>query len=328
MKRPLPPGHEQGSGGSEEEVPAPKRQKLDESAGIVLSAAAPVAAGEQAALEEGAHAKAGGFIEVNQQGSALQGPPLHSAEKTSEEPLSAKGTVPLCPPEDINRPKKLLVVGDGNFSFSLSLVQSGKISPADLTTTVLETEEEFQKRYGIEAWNRYPQKLVELGVKVVYGIDATCLTKYGLGVFQQVRWNFPHPIDHTSANRREGGARSLLQDFLSSVKMVLVSGDDAVGGDDCGTVVIVLVYGQWEQWGMQKMLRQQGSFQSRNTSEVIDLNNYPGYVPANGNHLQNKKPTRFNATAGRVFILDRKTHLGTAVYNGQNPSKSRAASQL
>lgn len=122
------------------------------------------------------------------------------AEKKQKKPkngakdkgLGRKPTVPFKPTD------KILLIGEGNFSFARALVVDPPSSlehlvPANVTATSYDSEE--------ACFSKYPdaQAIVstikQRGAEVLFGIDATKLQKYPVlrgRRWDRIVWNFPH----------------------------------------------------------------------------------------------------------------------------------------
>lgn|SRR6266404_2153153 len=93
---------------------------------------------------------------------------------------------------------KILLIGEGNFSFSLALLQHpppplDHLLPAHITATTYDTEDECYIKYS-EA-QEYVRVLRENGVQVLFSVDATKLEKTSAlkgKTFDRIVWNFPH----------------------------------------------------------------------------------------------------------------------------------------
>jgi 25S rRNA (uracil2634-N3)-methyltransferase len=125
----------------------------------------------------------------------------------------------LLTPEDLkpSEGNRILLLGEANFSFSLSLAKT--IGGTGITATSYESEEKIktQKRKAGENIS----KLKNEGVKVEHGIDATNLS-YKPNSFQNVVFNFPY-VPETS---RGGTAntKAMLNGFFGNVSNILQSG--------------------------------------------------------------------------------------------------------
>jgi 25S rRNA (uracil2634-N3)-methyltransferase len=87
---------------------------------------------------------------------------------------------------------KILLVGEGNFSFARSLLLS-PLPPHNITATAYDSEDECYTKYPDA--HEIVRGLRETGVCVLFGIDATRLEKCaGLKRrrWDRVVWNFPH----------------------------------------------------------------------------------------------------------------------------------------
>lgn len=93
---------------------------------------------------------------------------------------------------------RILLVGEGNFSFTAALVVDPPpalqyLPASNITATAYDSEEECYSKYP-ESQNIVSQ-LREKGVGVVFGVDATKLEKCGPlkgQKYDKIVWNFPH----------------------------------------------------------------------------------------------------------------------------------------
>lgn len=93
---------------------------------------------------------------------------------------------------------KILLVGEGNFSFAVALLQHppaplDHLPPANIVATAFDTEEECYAKYPDAEQNVC--MLRESDVQVLFGVDATRLEKSSTlkgKVFDRIVWNFPH----------------------------------------------------------------------------------------------------------------------------------------
>ncbi|EJU02833.1 hypothetical protein DACRYDRAFT_78686 [Dacryopinax primogenitus] len=124
-----------------------------------------------------------------------------------------------------------LLIGEGNFSFSLSLVQHHGIPGYRITATSYDTEEQLTQKYP-EAHENL-RLLRENGVTVFLHVDARTLHKCKTlvniskrsGGFSRVVWNFPHTgagIQDQDRNVRVN--QQAIIGFLRSVAPLLSSG--------------------------------------------------------------------------------------------------------
>lgn len=94
--------------------------------------------------------------------------------------------------------ERILLAGEGNFSFARALVCSPPPSldflpPSNVTATVYDTEEDCCSKYPDAT--EIIAALREKGVEVLFGVDATKLDRYPLlkgRQYDRIVWNFPH----------------------------------------------------------------------------------------------------------------------------------------
>ena len=84
----------------------------------------------------------------------------------------------------LKHPDNILVIGDGNLSYSLSLTQQGV---KKLTATTYLTHDELVEAYGKEKMESTFEKLGDHR----HGIDATKLDTYSFPHFDRMIFNFP-----------------------------------------------------------------------------------------------------------------------------------------
>ncbi|KAJ1428379.1 hypothetical protein B484DRAFT_449899 [Ochromonadaceae sp. CCMP2298] len=126
-------------------------------------------------------------------------------------PLSGSVASPLSDGDDDDliaalTGSRVLVLGDGDFSFSRSL--SGK-HICSLTATTLDSRERLCKSFPDAASN---VAFIEgNGDAVLYGVNATNI-RTGPGLFDVILWNFPHVVGRQNIRYN----RDLLRRFLQS----------------------------------------------------------------------------------------------------------------
>jgi 25S rRNA (uracil2634-N3)-methyltransferase len=110
----------------------------------------------------------------------------------------AKGQNPRRTTIPFKASDRILLIGEGNFSFAVALLQHSPapldhLPPANITATALDTEEECRVKYPDAEHN--VRVLREMGARVLFGVDATRLEKTSAlkgKVFNRIVWNFPH----------------------------------------------------------------------------------------------------------------------------------------
>ncbi|XP_076471113.1 ferredoxin-fold anticodon-binding domain-containing protein 1 homolog [Babylonia areolata] len=127
---------------------------------------------------------------------------------------------------------RILLVGEGNFSLSASLVEGGTISGPQMIATCRETFTAVQENHQLAASNI--DFLEKAGGTVLFEVDATDLHNHpdiNFYHFDRVIFNFPLADRHNIKKNRE-----LLSDFFSSVKNIL--------DPEKGQVMVTLCKGQ------------------------------------------------------------------------------------
>lgn len=138
---------------------------------------------------------------------------------------------------DIPLSGRVLVLGDGDFSFSRALAtqnsRNGTVKAAGthITATSLDSKKEVEAKYRGAKSNLEALMQVQRGVhvKVCHGIDATNLSvlvhsgagkrKVKVKRFDTIVWNFPYPPAIGTSDSTAGAA--LMRDFFASVGEVV-----------------------------------------------------------------------------------------------------------
>ena len=136
---------------------------------------------------------------LNQQSRLKQKAQIAQAAKSNEKTRVAKKqtgkkavTIPFTPTE------KILLIGEGNFSFAYALAvnpptQLLHLPPPNITATAYDTEEECLAKYA-DAQDKI-DALRTKGVNIIFGVDATKLEKVSQlkgKQWDKIIWNFPH----------------------------------------------------------------------------------------------------------------------------------------
>ena len=134
--------------------------------------------------------------------------------------------------------QNILVVGDGDLSFSLSLVLA--TGGSNVTATTFDTRPELYDKYASAPAT--VRSLQQAGATVLHGIDATKLDEYEWDgeKFDRIVFNFPHVGGATKEDLLRNQA--LLREFFSSSKEIL-SGSSAEVHVSLRTTVF---YNSWD----------------------------------------------------------------------------------
>ncbi|KAG7606254.1 hypothetical protein ISN45_At05g051860 [Arabidopsis thaliana x Arabidopsis arenosa] len=158
--------------------------------------------------------------------------------------------------------QKILLVGEGDFSFSLSLARAFG-SASNLTATSLDTQGELEQKFKNGKAN--VEELERLGCSVVYGVNVhSMITKPSVGgsaIYDRVIFNFP--------------THELVRGFMKSAR-VLVKDEDK-GGE---IHVIHKTEYPFSEWKLKTLGEKEGLDLIREVE--FCLSHYPGYFNKRG----------------------------------------------
>ncbi|KAG5643540.1 hypothetical protein DXG03_000681 [Asterophora parasitica] len=145
--------------------------------------------------------------------------------KAMPAPLPRRITVPF------RATDKILLVGEGNFSFARALVVDpppglADLPPLNVTATAYDAEEECYAKYADA--REVVEDLRTRGIQVLFGVDATRLEKTSSlkgRTWDRVVWNFPHAGKGINdQDRNILSNQVLILGFLRSVSKILALG--------------------------------------------------------------------------------------------------------
>ncbi|CAL9243744.1 unnamed protein product, partial [Arabidopsis halleri] len=179
-----------------------------------------------------------------------------------ERQTNAQGTKRL---RHYTNKQKILLVGEGDFSFSLSLARAFG-SATNLTATSLDTQGELERKFKNGKAN--VEELERLGCSVVYGVNVHSMTtkpSIGSAIYDRVIFNFPHAGRH----------QELVRGFMKSAR-VLVKDED-MGGE---IHVIHKTEYPFSEWKLKTLGEKEGL--DLICEIEFCLSHYPGYSNKRG----------------------------------------------
>ncbi len=200
--------------------------------------------------------------------------------------------------------KQILLVGEGSFLYTDSLVFKYKNDLAELPKALTSTE--LNNNPSKETISRIDQ-LKKIGVKIILGVDATELhTNSDLKNkrFKRIMWVCPHAGgSYVGPNNTEGKTSKALALFFFSASHLQKSGDQ---------IRVVLAQGDRKEWRQSKAYGIVKASQSAGYALVqkrdFGPKRYPGYE-----HRQNGKSIAAKAAVNRSveYIFQKRINIET-----------------
>ncbi|CAN6479658.1 unnamed protein product [Victoria cruziana] len=177
---------------------------------------------------------------------------------------------------------QILVVGDGDFSFSLSLAK-GFGDATNMVCTSLDDEDNLKKKYQ----NALPniQKLLGLGCTVMHGVDATkmrLLSDLRIRKFDRIIFNFPHAGFHGKEDDKKlirMHRKLVSRFFLNAISLLRPYGEVHVSHKTTGP---------FKQWKLEDLAANSGLV----LVDRVEFNtsDYPGYNHKRGSGTRSDHP--------------------------------------
>ncbi|CAI5713645.1 unnamed protein product [Peronospora farinosa] len=191
--------------------------------------------------------------------------------------------------------QRILVVGDGDFSFSLSLAVF--LGGKNLVATCYDSKLELKEKYSSALLNC--DALETAGAQVHFDVNATCLDKekwlHVAQRFDAIVFNFPHLGGSTEADVANN--QKLLRGFFNSTRQYL----HPTRGQVLVSLRNTLFYNRWK---IQEQAAVNG-FQLKRT-EVFDASIYAGYEPQRTHPASFRgEPPSTNGAHYFIFSLDK-----------------------
>ena len=161
----------------------------------------------------------------------------------------------------------ILLLGEGNFSFSQSLVNKLLVDPSKCTSTNYDSKEITFQKYNDASCN--VNLLMDMGVTVLFNIDCTNLKQFRKQRFTKIIFNFPH-VGLGIKNQDENILQNqiLITKFFGQAKKILEIG---------GQIIITIKGGKpYDLWNVKQLGKDSGLKLVR--SMEFCPSDYPGYV--------------------------------------------------
>lgn len=165
--------------------------------------------------------------------------------------------------------QKMLLVGEGDFSFSASLAEAF-MSAVNIVATSLDSQEFLRKNYKHAIGNI--SKLTERGATVLHGVDCTKMEDMFTSMrFDRIIYNFPH----SGFNGRDEPRESQLHRHRTLVRLFLANAKKLVSKELGEIHITHKSKGFFLQWDLRSLASEEGLL----LLEEVPFNRkeYPGY---------------------------------------------------
>ncbi|CAM0141315.1 hypothetical protein VKS41_003983 [Umbelopsis sp. WA50703] len=197
---------------------------------------------------------------------------------------------------------KILLVGEGNFSFARSLVESVVHGGDNIIATCYDSQEVLHEKYEDESKGNV-QVIQELGGTVLFEVDATHLDKCKAikqQKFSKIVFNFPHAgAGIKDQDRNIQSNQVLLKEFFKSAAKLLQSRVE--GDENDGEIHVTLKSGQpYDLWSVRTMAKSTDLLRPKTAFPFVPAL-YPGYA-----HRRTLGFKEGLSKTGNEEILDKK----------------------
>ncbi|KAI9308159.1 hypothetical protein BJ944DRAFT_196448 [Cunninghamella echinulata] len=175
---------------------------------------------------------------------------------------------------------RVLLIGEGNFSFARSLVNQYYLLGAEkLVATCFDSQEVLYEKYGEEVKENI-ETIEAMGGTVLYDIDATKLEKYKAITqhhYTKIIFNFPHVGKGIKDEQRNVQSnQQLLLNFFKSATPLLAIKEENPKKRDGEIIVTLKTIKPYDQWKVKFVAKWTGELTIKSSIPFVPTD-YPGY---------------------------------------------------